>query len=237
MIVLPAIDIRDRACVQLVGGRYDDERVRLPDPAGVARRWRRMGFRHLHVVDLDAATGQGENTDAVAGVLAAWDGDAQVGGGVRSEDRVNDLLELGASRVILGTRALEEPEWLAGIARARQGKVVVAVDVRDGAPVVRGWTNRLQADLGDVLATLSPLPLAAILVTAVDVEGQLRGPELGLIDQVLSYSSHPLVAAGGITTMDDLYALRDRGVWAAVIGMAMYAGSLDGERVAAEFGA
>ena len=237
MIVMPAIDLRAGACVQLVGGRYEDERIRLPDPVSVARQWRQKGFRHLHVVDLDAATGRGANNDTVSGLLAAREADVQVGGGVRSTSRVSDLFALGASRVVLGTRALEEPDWLAGIAGSHKGKVVVAVDVRDGALVVHGWADELQADLAAVLVALSALPLAAILVTAVDVEGQLGGPHLALIDEVLSHTSHQLIAAGGITTMEDLYALRDRGVWAVVIGMALYAGVLDAERVATEFGA
>jgi len=237
VIVMPAIDLRAGACVQLVGGRYEDERIRLPDPISVAREWRQKGFRHLHVVDLDAATGRGANNDTVSGLLTAREADVQVGGGVRSTGRVNDLFALGASRVVLGTRALEEPGWLAGIAASHKGKVVVAVDVRDGRPVVHGWTDELQADLADVFASLSALQLAAILVTAVDVEGQLGGPHLALIDEVLLHTSHPLIAAGGITTMEDLYALRDRGVWAVVIGMALYAGVLDAERVATEFGA
>jgi phosphoribosylformimino-5-aminoimidazole carboxamide ribotide isomerase len=236
MIVMPAVDLRDGACVQLVGGAYDDERLRLPDPVAVARSWRQRGFKHLHVVDLDAATGRGSNDRIVTELLSAGNADVQVGGGVRSADRLETLFELGASRVVTGTRALEEPEWLAEIAARRPGAVVAAVDVRGRSAVVRGWADRLDDDLFDVLRRLAALPLAAILVTAVDVEGRLRGPDLALIDDVLAQVELPLIASGGIASFDDLIALRDRGVWAVVVGMALYTGTLDPDRVAKEFG-
>lgn len=236
MIVMPAIDLRDGACVQLVGGSYQEERVRLPHPLSIAQRWRQAGFTHLHVVDLDAATGCGSNDRIVSEILAARVGEVQVGGGVRSADRLELLLELGATRVVTGTRALEEPEWLAQVARESPGAVVVAVDVRGRSPVVRGWKDRLPAELTDVLRALGALPLAAVLVTAVDVEGRLCGPDFELIDEVLEIVSHPLIAAGGITTIEDLRALSGRGVWAAVVGMALYTGTLDRDRVAEEFG-
>jgi phosphoribosylformimino-5-aminoimidazole carboxamide ribotide isomerase len=236
MIVMPAVDLRDGACVQLVGGAYDAERLRLPDPVAVARSWRQKGFRHLHVVDLDAATGRGSNDRIVTELLSAGDADVQVGGGVRSADRLETLFELGASRVVTGTRALEEPDWLAGIAARRPGAVVAAVDVRGRSAVVRGWADRLEDDLFDVLRRIAALPLAAILVTAVEVEGRLRGPDLALIDDVLAQVELPLIASGGIASFEDLYALRDRGVWAVVVGMALYTGTLDPDRVAKEFG-
>jgi phosphoribosylformimino-5-aminoimidazole carboxamide ribotide isomerase len=236
MIVMPAVDLRDGACVQLVGGAYDQERLRLPDPVAVARRWRQRGFRHLHVVDLDAATGRGSNDGIVTDLLSAGDADVQVGGGVRSADRLENLFDLGASRVVTGTRALEEPDWLAEIAARRPGAVVAAVDVRGRNAVVRGWADSLDDHLFDLLRRLAALPLAAILVTAVDVEGRLRGPDLALIDDVLAQIELPLIASGGIASLDDLYALRDRGVWAVVVGMALYTGTLDPDRVAKEFG-
>jgi phosphoribosylformimino-5-aminoimidazole carboxamide ribotide isomerase len=236
VIVMPAVDLRDGACVQLVGGSYDQERVRLPDPVSVARRWRQRGFKHLHVVDLDAATGRGSNDGIVTELLSAGDADVQVGGGVRSADRLETLFALGARRVVTGTRALEEPDWLAGIAERRPGGVVAAVDVRGRSAVVRGWADRLDDDLFDVLRRLATLPLAAILVTAVEVEGRLGGPDLALIDDVSAQVDLPLIASGGIASFNDLYALRDRGVWAVVVGMALYTGTLDPDRVAKEFG-
>ncbi|HWJ24050.1 MAG TPA: HisA/HisF-related TIM barrel protein, partial [Gemmatimonadaceae bacterium] len=155
MIVLPAVDLRDGRCVQLVGGSYDAERVRIDDAPGVARRWAEVGFRHLHVVDLDAATGRGSNSQVVREVILAFGGvtsdgdssmgaaygdgvDVQVGGGVRTDDAVERLLNEGARRVVVGTRALEDPSWIDELAHRFPGEVVVAADVRDRRVVTRG---------------------------------------------------------------------------------------------------
>ena len=237
MIAIPAIDIRDGACVQLVGGSYDDERVRLDDPVSVALRWRGLGFRHLHVVDLDAATGRGCNDETVARILEAnADVEVQVGGGVRSLERARGLLASGASRVVAGTRALEDPTWLAELAREHPSRVVVAVDVRDVKPVVRGWSETTTLDLTRVLEGLDALPLAGLLVTAVDVEGRLGGPDLALTQSVAQTSRHRITAAGGITTLQDLRTLAALGIWGAVIGMSLYTGHMDAAQCAAEFG-
>ena len=237
MIAIPAIDLREGACVQLVGGSYDDEPVRLDDPVAVARRWRERGFRQLHVVDLDAATGRGCNDETVARILDASDDvDVQIGGGVRSLERARSLLAAGAARVVTGTRALEDPVWLGALAHEFPSRVIVAVDVRDSKPVVRGWSETMTVDLKAVLAPLNGLPLAGILVTAVDVEGRLGGPDVSLMELIMRNSTQRVFAAGGITTIDDLRALGARGVWGAVIGMALYTGHMNAARCAEEFG-
>ena len=237
MIAIPAVDLRDGACVQLVGGSYERERVRVADAPAAARRWRELGFGALHVVDLDAATGRGSNDAVVGRLVSDTDGVAtQVGGGVRSTERVASLLAAGAARVVAGTRALEDQAWLRDVTAAHPGRVMVAVDVRDGRPMVRGWTAALPRDLAAVLASLDELPLAGILVTAVHVEGQLKGPDVRLVRRVVRASLHRVVAAGGITTLQDLRALAGEGAWGAVIGMALYTGDMDAAACAAEFG-
>lgn len=237
MIAIPAIDLRDGACVQLVGGSFENERVRLGDPVAVARRWRELGFRSLHVVDLDAATSRGRNDETVARIIEMSDGvDVQVGGGVRSLERACHLLTSGASRVVTGTRALEDPGWLRDLAGRHPARMIVAVDVRDSRPVVRGWSEATQLDLRAVLESLNGLPLAGLLVTAVDVEGRLGGPDLSLMESVLRASTQPVIAAGGITTLDDLRSLDALGIRGAVIGMALYTGDMDAARCAEEFG-
>jgi phosphoribosylformimino-5-aminoimidazole carboxamide ribotide isomerase len=237
MIAIPAVDLREGACVQLVGGSYDDERVRLDDPVSVARRWRELGFRQLHVVDLDAATGRGCNDDAVARILHDSDGvDVQVGGGVRSLERARALLAAGAARVVAGTRALEDAAWLRDLLDEFPSRVVVAVDVRDRVPVVRGWSESTALDLTTVLDNLGGLPLAGILVTAVAVEGRLGGPDLPLMTSIARATRQRVIASGGISSTDDLDALARLGVWGAVIGMALYTGHMDAARCARRFG-
>ena len=236
MIAIPAVDLRDGACVQLVGGQYARERVRLPDPLSVARGWMRDGFRELHVVDLDAATGVGNNARLVHDIVSAVDGArVQVGGGVRSSDAVERLLALGATRIVIGTRALEDPEWLDEQARTFPGVLVVAVDTDQRSVVTRGWTRRLRIDPIEIIEELNTLPLAALLVTAVHLEGQMRGPDLALTEEIIAASRVPVIASGGIATMGDLRGLEERGAAGAVIGMALYTGALDARAVALEF--
>lgn len=236
MIAIPAVDLRDGACVQLVGGSFAHEKVRLENPVEVARSWEHYGFHRLHVVDLDAAMGHGSNIGVVRSLLFDSTVPVQVGGGVRSDELVEELLEAGASRVIVGTRALEEPEWLAELAARHPGEIIVACDVRERRVTTRGWAHTLPLDILDVVEELNPLPLGGLLVTAVHREGLLQGTDLPLMEDVAESSNFPVFASGGVTTMQDLRALEHRGMAGVVIGMALYTGALDPVVVAGEFG-
>ncbi|CAA9292710.1 MAG: Phosphoribosylformimino-5-aminoimidazole carboxamide ribotide isomerase [uncultured Gemmatimonadaceae bacterium] len=235
MIAIPAVDLRDGACVQLVGGEYAQERVRLADPVAVARGWAEQGFQQLHVVDLDAATGRGSNASVIRAILDLDLLDVQVGGGVREARDIERLLDDGATRVVVGTRALEETGWLAEMAAEFPGQLVVAADVRERRVVTRGWTRTLPLTILDAVEELHDLALAGFLVTAVHLEGQMQGTDLPLMEDVAELSRVPVYASGGVSTVHDLRALADRGVYAAVIGMALYTGALDARGVAEEF--
>jgi phosphoribosylformimino-5-aminoimidazole carboxamide ribotide isomerase len=235
MIAIPAVDLRDGACVQLVGGSYANEAIRLDNPVEVARGWMRAGFQRMHVVDLDAATGRGDNASIVRDILTDVSGSIQVGGGIRSGDTVERLLQEGASWVVLGTRALEEPEWLAGTASTFPGQLIVAADVRERQVVTRGWARTLSRSVLDVIEQLNDIPLGGVLVTAVHREGRLAGTDLFLMEDVAELSAHPVIASGGISTVGDLRELAERGIAAAVVGMALYTGALDARSVAEEF--
>jgi phosphoribosylformimino-5-aminoimidazole carboxamide ribotide isomerase len=235
VIAIPALDLRGGASVRLAGGEYDREQLRLADPVGVARRWEQLGFRHLHIVDLDAAFGRGSNDRVVSDVLAASQAEVQIGGGIRSEDQIERLLDLGARRIVIGTRALEDMDWLDEMAARFPNELIVAADVRDRQVVTRAWVRTLPEDILDTVRDLNALPLAGVLVTAVHRQGLLRGTDLPLMEDVVEVSACPVYAAGGITTLNDLRALSDRGVMAAVIGLGLYAGTIDPRAAAAEF--
>jgi phosphoribosylformimino-5-aminoimidazole carboxamide ribotide isomerase len=237
MIVIPAVDLREGACVQLVGGSYANEQLRLENPLEVARGWARAGFTRLHVVDLDAATGRGDNVAIVRDILGEVPANIQVGGGVRSGDTIEKLLDEGATWVVLGTRALEEPEWLAGTASSFPGQLIVAADVRERQIVPRGWTRTLSRTVLDAIEQLNDIPLGGVLVTAVHREGQLAGTDLFLMEDVAELSVHPVIASGGISSAADLRELSDRGIAAAVVGTALYTGALDARAIAEEFAA
>lgn len=236
MIAIPAIDLRDGACVQLVGGSYERERVRLQNPVAIARQWYDEGFRRLHVVDLDAATEHGSNALVVDQILEASSASIQVGGGVRTTERVDSLIAAGARHVVVGTHAIEHPDWLAEIVARYPGAIIVAADVRGRAIVTRGWRRTLSTDVADFVRDVDALPLAGLLLTAVHREGEMRGPDLGLVEEIAVLTAIPLVASGGVGSVDDLRALAHRGAAAAVIGMALYTGAVDPRAVAAEFG-
>jgi phosphoribosylformimino-5-aminoimidazole carboxamide ribotide isomerase len=235
MRVFPAIDLRGGACVQLVGGEPDAEKIRLPDPMEVARRWKDAGFQGLHLVDLDAALGTGSNAEDVTAILEETTLETEVGGGVRDAESIQRLLELGASRVIVGTRALEDPRWLEEMAFKFPGKLILAADTRRRQVVTRGWTRTLSQDVGALIAGVDPLPLAAIQVTAVHVEGLEGGTDLELMSELVETTSHPLYASGGIASMDELRKLSSAGVAVAILGMALYTGKIDAKAAAKEF--
>ncbi|GEM_PF-57115 len=236
---IPAVDLKGGRCVQLVGGRPGDERVSLPDPMAVARSWREKGFRILHVVDLDAALDRGDHLELIRQMAAELRGDPgelQVGGGIRTEERAEALLEAGANRIIIGTRAVDDPDWLATLVRRWPERVVVAADIRDGMVLRKGWTEAAELQVLDFLDRLAPLPLAGILCTDVGREGQVKGIDRPGVRRVLRGSAHPVWISGGVSTMEELHFLRSEGAAGAVLGMALYTGALDVAQVAAEFG-
>lgn len=237
MLAIPAIDLRDRHCVQLVGGDYQDESVRLDDPVAVARRWAAAGFSRLHVIDLDAATGRGDNRDLVREILRHVTLPIQVGGGVRDDEALASLLEDGADQVIVGTRGIEDPHWLIEQAAHAPGRIILAADVRDRLVVAQGWTARTRLALADVIAELAEAPLAGLLVTAVHKEGKMEGTDLPLIEDAVQSSPWPVIASGGVGSMQDLRNLEERGVSAVVLGMSLYTETLDARVVAEEFAA
>ncbi len=236
MIAVPAVDLRQGRCVQLVGGRPEEERVSLPDPPGQARIWWEMGFGTLHVVDLDAALSLGENRSAIREVVQATGATVQVGGGVREEDDVRDLLGLGVSRVIVGTRGVDDPRWLGGLAGKYPDRITVAADIRNGVVVKKGWTESTGISVLELADQLNSLPLAGILCTDVSREGRLEGIDLAGAISVIERSKHPVWISGGITTLEELRALDRAGAAGAVLGMALYTGTISPETVAMEFG-
>lgn len=235
MIAIPAIDLREGHCVQLVGGAYSAERVRLPDPAGVAREFARAGFARLHLVDLDAATGRGSNTALVREVIREAGVDVQAGGGLRDESRVRDLLDDGARWAMVGTRGVQDLDWLSELANDRPDEIILAVDVKDGRVASHGWSQSLPRTPLDLVEEVRDFPLGGLLVTAIDREGRLEGPDLRLVEDLVEATTLPILASGGVSTLVHLRTLEDRGAAGVVIGTALYVGALNPSAVAMEF--
>lgn len=236
MIAIPAVDLREGRCVQLVGGLPEEERISLPDPVAQAREWWDMGFGTLHIIDLDAALSLGENREVIGALAGATDAIVQVGGGIRDRTAVADVLGLGVHRVIVGTRAIDDPPWLEGLAEEYPGRITVAADIRDGMVLRKGWTESSGQPILGLLEKLAPLELAGVLCTDVSREGRMEGIDLAGATEIIEKSNHPVWVSGGITTLDELRALDKAGAAGAVLGMAIYTGVLPPELVAREFG-
>lgn len=237
MIAYAAIDLRGGRVVQLVGGRVEDERVSLADPVSVAKRWVEAGFRALHVVDLDAALGTGSNRGHIEAIMRDVPVPVQVGGGLRDDDAVADMLDAGAAHVIVGTRAIEDRSWRLEIAERHPGRVIVAADVRGGGIVTRGWQTATSLDSEAFVRELDAETIAGVLVTDVSREGQMVGIDGPLFRRLVNASAHPLIAAGGIRDIRDLQTLAQCGAAGAVLGMALYQGAMDIRTIVSEFAA
>jgi len=233
MIVIPAIDIRDGRCVQAASARPRAAGFRSDDPAEVALHWERAGFHRLHVMDLDGDSASGRARESVRDLLADLSIETEVGGDVRSGDQVEQLIQDGANYVILGRRALEEPEWLDGTAAAFPGQLIVAMRVTGRQLESRGRT-RSQSTLA-IVDEFAGLPLAALLLAPSHDGSSLDAEQLHVLEEVVESSAHPLFVAGGVREMRDLRALDDRGVAGVILGTALYDGQLDPRIVTEEF--
>jgi phosphoribosylformimino-5-aminoimidazole carboxamide ribotide isomerase len=223
--VVPAVDVEDGETVQLVGGERGTG-TRHGDPVAAAERWVDAGARTLHLVDLDGAfEGERQNADAIAAVAERVDVGLQVGGGIRTEADALSLLDAGVDRVILGTAAVEEPELVARIAGSYPDGVLVSLDASDGEVVVSGWTEGTGLDPAEAAARYEDLGAAGVLFTDVDVEGRMGGVRADRVRRVVDAVSIPVVASGGVATLDDVRTLREAGAAAVVVGTALYEGA------------
>lgn len=224
--LLPAVDVADGQAVRLVQGEAGSE-TSYGDPLDAAMAWQNDGAEWVHLVDLDAAFGRGSNLPLLRRVVKALDIKVELSGGIRDDASLEKALELGARRVNLGTAALENPEWTAS-AIARYGDAIaVGLDVRGTTLAARGWTKE-GGDLWEVLARLEEAGCPRYVVTDVTKDGTLRGPNIELLREVLSRTDRPVVASGGISSLDDLAALRELvplGLEGTIVGKALYAGA------------
>jgi phosphoribosylformimino-5-aminoimidazole carboxamide ribotide isomerase len=222
MLVLPSVDILKGRCVQLVGGRPGTEKE-YGDPVEAAQRWIAEGARYLHVIDLDAAMGTGDNFNKIAEVLANVNVEVQVGGGIRSVERASELIGLGADRVILSTVAMEEPELIRELVELAGGaRVMAAVDAISGKVVIRGWRTPTDKSAVEAAKEFERMGVGSLLFTNVEVEGRLAGVAARSIRELVQAVKIPVFAAGGVASIDDVKVAREAGAAGLVIGMAFY---------------
>ena len=226
LVLLPAVDVAGGQAVRLVQGAAGSE-TSYGNPWEAALAWQEAGAEWIHLVDLDAAFGRGSNRVLLAGLVGRLDVDVELSGGIRDHESLVAALATGCRRVNLGTAALEDPGWTARAIAEHGDRVAVGLDVRGTTLAARGWT-REGGDLWEVLDRLDRDGCARYVVTDVTKDGTLRGPNFGLLHEVCSRTDRPVVASGGVSTLDDLRALRELvplGVEGAIVGKALYAGS------------
>jgi phosphoribosylformimino-5-aminoimidazole carboxamide ribotide isomerase len=236
MILYPAIDLKNGVCVRLLRGDMTTATVFGTDPAAQARGFQDSGCRWLHLVDLDGAfAGRPENGAAVEAILAAVTVPCQLGGGIRDLATVEAWLSRGIARVILGTVAVEAPELVREAARRFPGRVAVGIDARDGRVATRGWAEQSELAATDLARRFEDAGVAAVIYTDIDRDGAMQGPNVAATEALARAVSIPVIASGGVASLDDLRALQATGVIAGVIsGRALYDGAIDlGEALAA----
>lgn len=228
MLILPAIDLRDGKCVRLQQGDYQRETVFGDDPAAMAAHWVDLGAEFLHIVDLDAArVGRPVNLASLEAILDRIEIPCQFGGGVRSEETIRDLLERGVSRVVVGTRALQEPEWFRGVCEIFPQRIALGLDARGGQVATHGWLTTSETLAVELAQRYDALPLAAMIYTDIEKDGMLSGPNLEELAKIGSLVNTPLIASGGVHTLDDVVRIAGLGVAGCIVGRALYEKTLE----------
>lgn len=228
MKLLPAIDLRGGHVVRLLKGDYDQQTTYGDDPVSQAKAFEKAGASWLHVVDLDGArSGKPEHAEVIARICAATDLAVEVGGGIRDSAAISQLLSAGVTRVILGTAALRNWEWFRqAVHEEFPGKLVLGLDARDGKLAVSGWEEELTKTALDVAAEVSNWPLAAIVFTDIATDGTLAGPNIAATQAMAEATRVPIVASGGVGTIDHLRAIRQLPVSGVIVGRALYDGTV-----------
>ncbi|MGR3512812.1 MAG: 1-(5-phosphoribosyl)-5-[(5-phosphoribosylamino)methylideneamino]imidazole-4-carboxamide isomerase [Paracoccaceae bacterium] len=229
MILYPAIDLKDGQCVRLLKGEMGAATVFNDDPGAQAAAFEAAGAEWVHIVDLNGAfAGEPVNATAVESILAALSVPAQLGGGIRDMATIEGWLSKGLARVILGTVAVEEPDLVREAAKAFPGQVAVGLDARGGKVATRGWAEETEMTVTDLAKAFEDAGIAAIIYTDIDRDGAMGGPNIPATEALARAVEVPVIASGGVSSMDDLLRLRDTGVIAgAISGRALYDGAID----------
>jgi len=232
MLLIPAIDLKGGRCVRLRQGRMDDDTVFSDDPLAVARRWIEAGARRLHIVDLDGAVaGKPVNAEIIHGIVESFpEVPLQVGGGIRDEETIEAYLDAGVRYVIIGTTAVNEPHFVGDVAVAYPGHVIVALDAKDGKVAIDGWSKLSNHDVIDLAQHFERDGVEAIIYTDISRDGMLSGLNVASTVRLAQAIAIPVIASGGIATLDDIRALGEvagEGVAGAILGRALYEGKLD----------
>ena len=232
MLMIPAIDLKDGRCVRLRQGRMDDDTVFSDDPVAVARQWQAAGARRLHLVDLDGAfAGEPRHAATIAAIGSACPGlPLEVGGGIRNLDIALAYLETGVSWAIIGTQAVRDPDFVRDACARHPGRIIVGLDARDGRVAVEGWAESSELDAVDFARSFTDAGVAAIIYTDIGRDGMLEGVNAEATARVARAAGVPVIASGGMKSLDDVRALAatgEPGIAGAILGRSIYEGTID----------
>jgi phosphoribosylformimino-5-aminoimidazole carboxamide ribotide isomerase len=234
MQIYPAIDLRGGQCVRLRQGDYAQETVFGADPAGMAQRWVADGATYLHLVDLDGAKqGWPVNGASVRAIVQASGVPCQLGGGLRTRDHIEEALSWGVARVIIGTKALQSPGWLQEMSHAFPKQIVLGIDAKNGRVATHGWLDVSEMSALDLARSLAHLPLAALVYTDISRDGMMQGANVDAMAEMARAVPIPVIASGGVTTLDDVRRLAAAGLAGCIVGRALYEGQLTLREIAA----
>jgi phosphoribosylformimino-5-aminoimidazole carboxamide ribotide isomerase len=227
MDVIPAIDLRDGRCVRLIQGQYDRQITYKDDPVAQARQFHADGAAWLHVVDLDGAkAGRPVNTQTISAIAALGLLKVEVGGGLRGEASIQQLLDVGVTRVIIGTKAVSDFEWFSEMAEKFAGRLVLGLDARGSAVATHGWLESSGQSVLEFAARADKLPLAAIIYTDISKDGMLTGPNIERTRELVEAVDTPVIASGGVKEADDIRKLKPIGAAGVIVGRSLYEGTL-----------
>ena len=235
MILFPAIDIRGGQCVRLTQGDYDQEIVYHDSPTEMAKQWEREGAEYIHVVDLDGAkSGDTPNMNAIRDLAQAVNVPVQVGGGVRTMEKVKQHIDNGVTRVIIGTAAIEDPQFLKEAVETYGERIAVSIDARGGYVATDGWTETSETKATDLIKELEAIGVQTIVYTDILKDGMMQGPNMEELKEVDELTSIDVIASGGVSTEQNIRDLREMGLYGAIIGKALYEGALSLEKLIEE---
>ena len=228
MLILPAIDLRNGKCVNLVQGRADEETVFSDDPVGMARRWEAGRAQYLHLVDLDGAfEGSSANLHIVKQIVETVNIPVQLGGGIRTMERLDAVLALGVARAILGTAALKDPELVETACEQYGEQIAVGIDAKDGMVATEGWLTVSQKPAVEFAREMEACGVQTIIYTDIKSDGMLKGPNVKATQAIVDAVNSDVIGSGGVTSIADLKALKSIGARGAIIGRALYTGALE----------
>lgn len=227
MIIYPAIDIRGGKCVRLIQGRYDDITIFSDNPVSMAKQFQNAGAKYIHVVDLDAARGEGNNREIIRQIAQAISVPVQTGGGIRTMEDIDTVLGFGIDRVIIGTAAVKSPEMVEEAVKKYGKHIAVGIDAKDGFVAIEGWEKTSSIKASELAIKMEAMGVSTIIYTDIATDGMLSGPNLFAMADMVKRVKMDVIASGGVSSTKDILLLKERDLAGVIVGKAIYTGDVD----------